>query len=330
MTIHFLCPRGHKLAVPDNLAGKKGRCPICQQRVYIPLPELQDDTVEAPPPPPVVVSAPSAAAAPSESMENPSPEASQNPPAEAPADSIAPPGAGGDSAVSTSFDDAATADASVEPFPQTPGPPPIPPPIDGTSGDAPPIPPPSQAGGADWSDAPVLPPPAGPPNEHAVTELSVIIDEPEGYQADPGKVQTAYLLAVALGILTLLCAAPAILHINLIEAPNWARVVLIAAGLQLAFICWMASLPDWSTVWITMVVFAIVAALYGVAWAVLTFTPSDMPLGFLDLEPDDPIRHRAGPWCLVMLMLFTLLTYACGRFSGRWRKQYELAKAMRE
>jgi hypothetical protein len=158
------------------------------------------------------------------------------------------------------------------------------------------------------------------------------MDEPEGYQADPGKVQTTYMLSLALGALTLLCAAPALPHINLLDAPNWARVVLIASAVQLIFICWMVSLPDWSTVWIGMVVFALVAALYGVAWAVITFTPEYMPVNFLDLDepPDDPIRRRAGAWCFVMLMLSTLLTYACGRFSGRWRKQYELAKAMRE
>src|SRR6185369_1837875 len=86
-----------------------------------------------------------------------------------------------------------------------------------------------------WADVPQSPPtavpfgdPPGPP------ELSVIIDEPEeGYQADPGKVQTTYMLAMALGALTLLCAAPALRHPNLVEAPNWARVVLIASALQL-------------------------------------------------------------------------------------------------
>lgn len=42
MTIRFLCPLGHPLAVPDGRAGKKGRCPICRQRVYVPrLPEHQ-------------------------------------------------------------------------------------------------------------------------------------------------------------------------------------------------------------------------------------------------------------------------------------------------
>src|SRR5438105_15003552 len=38
MTIRFLCPMGHPLAVPDNRAGKKGRCPVCRQRVVVPRP----------------------------------------------------------------------------------------------------------------------------------------------------------------------------------------------------------------------------------------------------------------------------------------------------
>jgi hypothetical protein len=49
MTIRFLCPLGHPLAVPDNRAGKKGRCPVCRQRVYVPQASgsgsLSDDDV---------------------------------------------------------------------------------------------------------------------------------------------------------------------------------------------------------------------------------------------------------------------------------------------
>lgn len=37
MTIHFYCPLGHRLAVPDERAGKKGRCPMCQQLVIAPV-----------------------------------------------------------------------------------------------------------------------------------------------------------------------------------------------------------------------------------------------------------------------------------------------------
>lgn len=39
MAIRFLCPFGHPLVVPDHRAGKKGRCPTCQQKVLIPTDE---------------------------------------------------------------------------------------------------------------------------------------------------------------------------------------------------------------------------------------------------------------------------------------------------
>jgi len=37
MTIHFYCPLGHRLAVPDERAGKKGRCPMFHQFVNAPV-----------------------------------------------------------------------------------------------------------------------------------------------------------------------------------------------------------------------------------------------------------------------------------------------------
>jgi len=41
MAIHFYCPLGHRLVVPDARAGKKGRCPACHQLVIAPVPNPQ-------------------------------------------------------------------------------------------------------------------------------------------------------------------------------------------------------------------------------------------------------------------------------------------------
>lgn len=38
MPIRFFCPFGHLLVVPDHRAGKKGRCPTCDQKVSVPAP----------------------------------------------------------------------------------------------------------------------------------------------------------------------------------------------------------------------------------------------------------------------------------------------------
>lgn len=39
MPIRFVCPFGHPLVVPDERAGKRGRCPVCRQRLIIPTPD---------------------------------------------------------------------------------------------------------------------------------------------------------------------------------------------------------------------------------------------------------------------------------------------------
>lgn len=39
MPIRIRCPNGHMLVCPDNLAGKAGKCPHCQAKFRIPLPE---------------------------------------------------------------------------------------------------------------------------------------------------------------------------------------------------------------------------------------------------------------------------------------------------
>src|SRR5687767_7626737 len=85
MAIKFLCPFGHRLKVPDEAAGKKGRCPVCGQRVYIPIiepptpiapgsgPEPLADVssapqVETPPEPPPVALPPLASPGPPASV----------------------------------------------------------------------------------------------------------------------------------------------------------------------------------------------------------------------------------------------------------------------
>lgn len=36
MVIRFVCPNNHTLKVPDHRAGKKGRCPECNQKLIVP------------------------------------------------------------------------------------------------------------------------------------------------------------------------------------------------------------------------------------------------------------------------------------------------------
>jgi hypothetical protein len=74
--IKFLCPSGHPLSAPDNLAGKKGKCPKCNTPFVVPnLEEMEElsppGATSAPPEPaddrPAQEQEPAAAAARSES-----------------------------------------------------------------------------------------------------------------------------------------------------------------------------------------------------------------------------------------------------------------------
>jgi hypothetical protein len=52
MVIKFLCPNGHQLNAPENMAGKKGKCPKCQSAFVVPtLEEVAAAETEEPPQP---------------------------------------------------------------------------------------------------------------------------------------------------------------------------------------------------------------------------------------------------------------------------------------
>lgn len=43
MPIKFLCPNGHQLTAPGNLAGKPGKCPKCNTPFVVPKPEEEEE-----------------------------------------------------------------------------------------------------------------------------------------------------------------------------------------------------------------------------------------------------------------------------------------------
>lgn len=421
MPIRFLCPMGHRLKVPDERAGKKGRCPICQQRVVIPVEDPQssgkpkrtpfddlpesdvtmDDEADAPaigrvstgspvlehivfgrppdearyrdpvperpaapqhpieempyvpirldsppigsPPRPL----PQEATAPPSPPDDvpyvpirldgpinkatppaaapipPAPEAA--PPTESRAVPLAPPGA---------FENIGGLVDQISMAPPS-APPPPPPAFGAPATDPPRWPPhaayppqePPRAAFPSPGYAAMAPSGAAPPYAPAMMAPAPFVRAaaPEVYEPEPAWVQTVYFLAVGLVVVTLFCAAPATKHLNLAEAPGWARIVLLLSALQLVYIAWMVSLPDWSTVWVGMLVFAIVASIYGMGMAIVMATPRDRPL----MLGMDAVRYSAAGWCLAVVLLTSLMTYFCGRISFRWRRAFEVAKAKR-
>ncbi len=121
-----------------------------------------------------------------------------------------------------------------------------------------------------------------------------------------------------LGLVVLFSAAPGLSYLNLQLAPGWARLVLLLALLQGAYVAWLAITPDWLTVRAVMIVFAAVAAFYGMATAYAIAMPLDspMPLGM------GGIRGTMPRWCGAVLLLTFLATYGCGRFGAKWQRQW--------
>lgn len=62
--IKFLCPNGHQLSAPENLAGKAGKCPKCSTPFVVPQPPEPDEPSPDVPPEPAVEAEPSTPAEP--------------------------------------------------------------------------------------------------------------------------------------------------------------------------------------------------------------------------------------------------------------------------
>ena len=102
---------------------------------------------------------------------------------------------------------------------------------------------------------------------------------------------------------------------------------MLMALLQMAYVVWMFLLPDWSTVWVAMIVFAVAASVYSMGLAItLTTLEADLHRMPLDLEN---VRRRGVQWCAIMLAGSSLATYACGRISYVWHRKVQLANSMR-
>ncbi len=132
---------------------------------------------------------------------------------------------------------------------------------------------------------------------------------------DPSWTSSLWYLAGVLGGLVVFSAVPALRHADLAAGPIWARAVLLIAALQLVYLAWMGVTPDWSSVLVVMVVFAVVALGYAVAIVLVLVTGDGAPLP-LEIEA---ARNTSALWCATVLVLSLLGVYLTGRFSFRWR-----------
>ncbi len=138
-----------------------------------------------------------------------------------------------------------------------------------------------------------------------------------GLRPHPESVQTVYWLAVVLGLVTLFSAAPLVNHVQLQMAPAWAQALAVMVAVQLAYVVWLAALPDAATSRVGMILFAAVAACYALVTAAVLATPEGKP-PLLELGE---LGHTAWTWCGANVVVMALVSFLCGHASAGWRQQ---------
>jgi hypothetical protein len=355
MSIQIICPAGHTLRIADAWAGRAGRCPVCKALVEVPTAQGNEQRIEILEEATLEIRRQSGLSA-SAMCEAPSsveaggllekaqrcdePTAPAVPPCTPPPLPGTPFVAVGETVPDTFFSAVDTlsreaVDSVAAEMGQAPKveddeskvlrePPPIraasPPAIEAVVDTKPDVVP----------SMPIAPPAATSAGSEAPTELtSKPTREPVswppriGYRPDTDKLYTVYYLAAAMTAFSLFTLAPALAHWNLGAAPDWARAIWLLSILQLAYVAWVVSIPDWTTLWSSMIVFTIVAALYGLVMTVALTTPltEALPLDLTD------VRRQAVMWCAGVVLLGFLLAYGCGRAAWRWRRTFELLHA---
>lgn len=137
-----------------------------------------------------------------------------------------------------------------------------------------------------------------------------------GYRAPGSWRRKTVWLATGMLLVALFQSLPLAAIHDWREAPPWAQAILLLAALEIAYAAWMLLVPDWSTVWVAMLVLTGVCMLYGTALGIAWVGPRGwpLPLGI------DQVRGNCQPWCAAVIGVTFLLTYACGRVSRRWKK----------
>lgn len=311
MSIRFYCPQGHRLKVPPAKAGKAARCPVCQQRVVVPL--------ESPPAPARpqsdgsrhIGSQPDRSVVSLAAVSDQPRAAPPTPPGQSPRVAVEPPPLAPVAAVGLGSATSSPGQAISEPPPPHPH-------------QSSPSAPPSAASTLENPPAGDAPQPVAVRRPWWAT-FDPTLPRKAYCLVEPGKRQLVRWTALAVALLACFQAAPAVRFLNLLYAPEWAKWVVVLAALQVGFAMYLAILPSWPSLWTTMVVLGGLAAIYAAAMAIVAATPAGRPLLF---ELDD-WRRTAAPWAACNVLLLGLLAYGCGRTATRWQRSWTLAYARR-
>jgi hypothetical protein len=325
MAIRFFCPLGHRLKVPDERAGKKGRCPVCHQRLVVPqisadetinsvlsASEKQTERVEDSPgsdsdliPDDCVV--PSDADNEVSSVSHPDNEHAATLP-QAMSSQLSAGPLEATPVILQSADDAVRGEKALAsaPLPAQAiavSPPPLP--AEVTRNGVVPAVPGSQSE-------------AHAPRRHLRWAVWARGDAQEAFaisRPTPRQLEVVYWLACLLPFAAVFCAAPAVPHMQFAGAPAWAQALVCMACLQLAYAAWLAMVPDWSTVRVGMYLLGAVAILDLLCAVILSSLP-ESPLVSLGLAG---MRATASAWCILSAVVSGMVSAACRWIAHRWR-----------
>lgn len=321
MVIRFFCPFGHRLKVPEERAGKRGRCPVCRQRFIVPqfaMPATKTSRKgpwassessaavsppsEQPEPPGKSLIAAADATEPSkpeeqlEAVASP-PRLEVEVPASASAPSWAPPSLEvGDARVAE-----AIAPSVTYSVPASLVPPPLP--------------------AASSNDALSYMPSGrsiGGSRRRIAWATWARGDERESFdvaRSTPRQLEMVYWLACILPFAAIFSAAPAVPHLQFVGAPFWAQALLGLACLQFVYAAWLATVTDWSAVRVGMYLLAGITSVELLAALTLPFLPDV----FLSSAGLSGARGTATAWCILAVVVNGLSCAACRWLQQRWR-----------
>lgn len=140
------------------------------------------------------------------------------------------------------------------------------------------------------------------------------------------QVVGTFWIAALIALVAAFSSTPALKKLSLDVAPIWAWVVLFCTAIQAAYVAYLITIPDWSTLWIGTVLFTALAAMYGAAMGIV-FAAAPEQLAWFELTD---VRRGARTWCAAHVLLLGILAYACGRMSTTWRKAEESLRKTRQ
>lgn len=146
--------------------------------------------------------------------------------------------------------------------------------------------------------------------------------------AGPARLWKLYLLSLCVAFFAVASGLPTFHFLSSGAAlPLWAKVALGLAVMKFLYAGFMALVPDWSTVWLGMMLLALLSVMYGIGWILAAFTAPGAPMLF----GLDAVREHLKFWCVLMGLSSLGLSVVCARFSHQWRRDFELElKAARD